>query len=212
MTVPSDGAAAAPPSWWARCKAAAKRLKREVLALHYAIQDPRVGWLPRLVALLALAYALSPVDLIPDFIPVLGLVDDLLVLPGLLLLARRLIPADVMEAGRQRAEREPLRLHKNWGMALLFFAMWDALLLALVWWSCQHYGSPSVQRYQIWIVVGCGLVALLAQLAWVIAAHRKDARLAAALTVAGVCDQRQPELQEALLSGGSAAVREYLEP
>ena len=47
------------------------------------------------------------------------------------------------------AQREPLRLHKNWGMALLFFAMWDALLLALVWWSCQHFGSPAVQQYQV---------------------------------------------------------------
>lgn len=65
---------------------------------------------------------------------------------------------------------------------------------------------------QVWIVAGCGLAALLAQLAWFVAAHRKDARLAAALGAAGVCNQRQPELQEALLSGGSAAVQEYLEP
>lgn len=61
-------------------------------------------------------------------------------------------------------------------------------------------------------MAGCGLAAVLAQLGWIIAAHRKDERLAAALSVAGVCDEQQPELQEALLSGGSVAVREYLEP
>lgn len=46
-------------------------------------------------------------------------------------------------------QREPLRLHKNWAMALLFFAMWDALLVALVWWSCHHWGSPAVFQYQV---------------------------------------------------------------
>lgn len=52
-------------------------------------------------------------------------------------------------AALSHPQREPLRLHKNWGMALLFFAMWDALLLFLVWWSCQHFGSPAVQQYQV---------------------------------------------------------------
>ncbi|EFN53849.1 hypothetical protein CHLNCDRAFT_14586, partial [Chlorella variabilis] len=115
-------------------KGAVKKLKREVLALHYATHDARLGVLPRLLAFLAIAYALSPLDLIPDFIPVLGLVDDVLILGALLFVAIRLIPHEVMEDARRRAEREPLRLHKNWGMAIVFFAMWDALLLALVWW------------------------------------------------------------------------------
>lgn len=79
-----------------------------------------------------------------------------------------------------------------------------------------HSPVPSLRTLhptlQVWITAGCGLAAVLAQLAWMVAAHRKDARLATALGVAGVCDERQPELQEALLSGGSAAVREYLEP
>lgn len=63
-------------------KAAVKALKREILALNYALKDRGVGWLPRIVAMLAIAYALSPLDLIPDFIPVLGLIDDLIILPG----------------------------------------------------------------------------------------------------------------------------------
>ena len=55
-----------------RLKAAVRQLKQDVLALHYALQDPRVGWLPRILGFLAIAYALSPLDLIPDFIPVGG--------------------------------------------------------------------------------------------------------------------------------------------
>ena len=76
--------AEAPPSpgWYQQFKNAVKKMKREVLAVYYAIQDPEVGWIPRAVAGIALAYALSPLDLIPDFIPILGLIDDLLILPG----------------------------------------------------------------------------------------------------------------------------------
>jgi len=55
-----------------------------VLALFYASQDPSVGWVPRVIAAFALAYALSPLDLIPDFIPVLGILDDLILLPGMI--------------------------------------------------------------------------------------------------------------------------------
>jgi len=65
-------------------KRAAKQLKRNVLALYYATQDPDVGWAPRVIAAFVLAYALSPMDLIPDFIPVLGIIDDLILLPGML--------------------------------------------------------------------------------------------------------------------------------
>lgn len=65
-------------------KHAAKQLKRNVLAVYYATLDPAVGWAPRCIAAVALAYALSPMDLIPDFIPVLGIIDDLILLPGLL--------------------------------------------------------------------------------------------------------------------------------
>jgi len=63
---------------------AAKQLKRSVLALFYASQDPSVGWAPRVIAAFVLAYALSPMDLIPDFIPVFGILDDLILLPGMI--------------------------------------------------------------------------------------------------------------------------------
>lgn len=72
-------------------KQAAKQLKRNVLAVYYATLDPYVGWAPRCIAGFALAYALSPMDLIPDFIPVLGIIDDLVLLPGMLWLVSSLL-------------------------------------------------------------------------------------------------------------------------
>lgn len=195
-------------SWYAAFKGAVKKLKRQVLALHYANQDPRTGLLPRIFILLALAYALSPIDLIPDFIPVLGLVDDLLILPGLLLLAMWLIPKDVMEDAKQRAEHEPLRLHKAWGTATLVFLLWDGAILAAAWWALGRWGGEALQVHKAWIVGGLGTALLAAEVGWMVAAHRKEARLQGALAAAGT----QPDLQQALLDGGSQAVQDYLEP
>lgn len=65
-------------------KKSVKRLKSNILALYYAAHHPDCGILPRIIAAVAVAYALSPIDLIPDFIPVLGLLDDLIILPGAL--------------------------------------------------------------------------------------------------------------------------------
>ena len=74
----------AAPGIYERFKAAIKKIKREILAVYYAVQDPAVGYWARLIAALAIGYALSPFDLIPDFIPVLGLIDDLIILPGII--------------------------------------------------------------------------------------------------------------------------------
>lgn len=86
-------------------KERARALKREVAALGLAYRDPRTPWYAKAWALVVLAYALSPIDLIPDFIPVLGYVDDLILLPLGIALALRLIPAEVMEQARQTATK-----------------------------------------------------------------------------------------------------------
>ena len=78
-------------------------LKGELLTVFYAARDPEAPWLARLVAIAVAAYALSPIDLIPDFIPVLGYVDDLILLPAAIYLALKLIPREVLEDGRARA-------------------------------------------------------------------------------------------------------------
>jgi len=81
----------------------AKRLKRQVWAMFLAMKDPATPLPARIVILCAVGYAVSPIDLIPDFIPVLGQLDDLLILPLLIGLAIRMIPADVIARCRREA-------------------------------------------------------------------------------------------------------------
>lgn len=85
-------------------KSRVRELKREAHALYLACQDPRCPLSARVLGAGVIAYALSPIDLIPDFIPVLGLLDDLILVPLGILLVRRLIPAEVLDDARRRAE------------------------------------------------------------------------------------------------------------
>ena len=124
-------------------KAAVKALKREVLALYYASLDPAVGCIPKIIIAVALAYVLSPIDLIPDFIPVVGWLDDLIIVPTLIWLALRLIPAESMQTARTRAENEPLKLSRHMGAAAVFLLIWlgcfEAVAAILVdHWSLAH--------------------------------------------------------------------------
>jgi len=112
-------------------------LETEAYAVYLACRDPRVPWPPMVVAALVAAYALSPIDLIPDFIPVIGFLDDLVLLPMGLALAIRLIPAEVLAEHRIRA-RETLaehRPHSGLGLAIVV-AVWLVVLL----------GAASVAR------------------------------------------------------------------
>jgi uncharacterized membrane protein YkvA (DUF1232 family) len=79
-------------------------LKRETVTLTLACRHPRVPWYAKTLALIVVGYALSPIDLIPDFIPVLGVLDDLILIPLGIMLVIRLIPAEVLAECRQRSE------------------------------------------------------------------------------------------------------------
>jgi len=81
-----------------------KQLKTEVFALYYAYKDPRVPWYAKLFVMIVVGYAFSPIDLIPDFIPVLGYVDDVLLLPSLIWLAVWLLPPEVLVECRGQAD------------------------------------------------------------------------------------------------------------
>lgn len=100
-------------------KRRAKRLKGEVVALAYAQRHPDTSWYARAVALGVVAYALSPIDLIPDFIPVLGLLDDLILLPLGICLALKLIPKSVMLETRRRAREAAPGSLPWWGAAMI---------------------------------------------------------------------------------------------
>ncbi len=114
------------PDWSAR----AKQLKADIYAIYLAGRDPRVPWYAMLLALLVAAYALSPIDLIPDFIPVVGHLDDLVLVPLGIALTRRLIPAPVWADCRARAVAEGPRGRAGWVAAGAVIALW---LLAIAW-------------------------------------------------------------------------------
>lgn len=113
-------------------KERARALKRELGALYWALQDRRTPAVAKIIAAAALGYALSPVDLIPDFIPVLGYLDDLLILPALIALSVRLIPPEVLEDARRRAEGEFPSLRRNWIAGSLFLGLWAVLAAVII--------------------------------------------------------------------------------
>ncbi len=124
-----------------RWRQRARRLKTEVHALYLAYRDPRVPWYARAVAACVVAYAFSPIDLIPDPIPVLGYLDDLVLLPLGVVLALKLIPAPVMAECRQRAQ-EAAREGRptNWLAAALIVLVWLALAALGVWLLARALG------------------------------------------------------------------------
>lgn len=119
-------------SYAAKLKGWARELKRDVVALWIAGRDPRVPRHAKVVAGVVAAYALSPIDLIPDFIPVLGYLDDIVIVPLGILLAVRLIPEPLMQEFREEAVRREQRPKSYVGMAAIA-AIWLACAAALVW-------------------------------------------------------------------------------
>jgi uncharacterized membrane protein YkvA (DUF1232 family) len=116
----------------------ARRIKRDALMLWFASRHPDTPWLPKLLCLFAVAYALSPIDLIPDFIPVIGFVDDALLLPALLWLALRLLPEKVIAQSRADAQawmdakRERPTSHAGAAVIVLIWLL--ALYAGWRWW------------------------------------------------------------------------------
>ena len=121
----------------------AKRLKNEIVTLYLVARDPRTPWYAKAVIAGVVAYALSPIDLIPDFIPVLGYLDDLLLLPLGIYLAIKLIPASVLADARQKASlvREPLA--KNLSAAVIIIILWLATAIILGIYLFRHFGSDT---------------------------------------------------------------------
>ena len=107
-------------------------VKRDVHAVYLASHDSRVPWYAKYVALLVAAYALSPIDLIPDFIPVIGYLDDLVLLPLGVLLVIRLVPPGIMAEHRATADKHD-RLSRNWVAAALIIILWVAGSFLLAW-------------------------------------------------------------------------------
>ncbi|MFN5046735.1 YkvA family protein [Roseateles sp.] len=112
-------------------------LKGEILSVYFAARDPAAPRGPRLLALLVAAYALSPIDLIPDFIPVLGWLDDLLLVPLGLWLVLKLMPPPVMARARLRAEALLAR-PRSWAAAAGVVLVWLLLAAVLIVWLVRY--------------------------------------------------------------------------
>lgn len=111
-----------------RLKDRARQLRREIHAVYLAARDPRTPWVAKAVAAVVVGYAFSPVDLIPDFVPVLGYLDDLVLLPIGIALVLRLVPQDVMADARAAAERAALEgTPVNRTAAVVIVLIWLAL-------------------------------------------------------------------------------------
>jgi uncharacterized membrane protein YkvA (DUF1232 family) len=131
----------------ARWKDRVRALKREVSALALAMGRPEVPWYGKVLGAVVIAYALSPIDLIPDFIPVLGLLDDLLLVPLGILAVRALIPPGVLEECRVEAGRGALSSRAGWIAGGIIVAIWASVLVALLrWWLSSHSGSEVTPR------------------------------------------------------------------
>lgn len=117
----------------ARLKDWARAVRRDVLALFIASRDSRTAWLAKVVAGLVAAYALSPIDLIPDFIPVIGYLDDLIIVPLGIWIAVRLVPDGLMREFRAEAARLEAKPASRTG-ALFIAALWIAAAGLLLWW------------------------------------------------------------------------------
>lgn len=109
----------------------AKKIKLNIGGLFYAVQEPSLSFLRKMPAFLALGYALSPVDLIPDFIPVLGYVDDLILLPLFIYCAIKCIPKTIMMLSLEKAQQSfDKKQHKSY---------WGAAVIVVLWMGCVYY-------------------------------------------------------------------------
>jgi uncharacterized membrane protein YkvA (DUF1232 family) len=123
----------------ARWKHWARLIKRDAHALYLAARDPRVPWYAKALAIAVAAYALSPIDLIPDFIPVLGYLDDLIIVPAGIALVAKMIPPEVMAEHRDLAAAAMDRPKSRTGAAIIV-GIW-LLSLGLVIWLVSRWLS-----------------------------------------------------------------------
>ncbi len=115
-------------------KAKARQLRQHTLTVYFAARDPRTPFHVRALAVVVAAYALSPIDLIPDFIPVIGYLDDLVLIPLGLALVVRLLPPEVIESARLQAEQAASR-PVSYTAAAVIVLVWILVISVLVKWA-----------------------------------------------------------------------------
>ena len=115
-----------------KLKHRAREMKQNLGAAALCLKDPRVPLAPKIILAVTVAYALSPIDLIPDFIPFLGQLDDLILVPLGIALAVRLVPPKVFKDNLAKAKKRPFQLRKNWIAAAVIILIWAVVLYAVI--------------------------------------------------------------------------------
>jgi uncharacterized membrane protein YkvA (DUF1232 family) len=128
-------------TWLSLAKDQAKHLKRDILALWLAARDPRVPWYAKLLAGCVAAYALSPIDLIPDFIPIIGYLDDIIIVPLGIIATLALIPKPLMDEFREAAAAREDRPKSIFAAAVIVI-IWISAASGLAW---SFYGFRLAQ-------------------------------------------------------------------
>lgn len=110
----------------------ARKLRDETVALYFALQHSQTPFYAKIFIAIVVGYAFSPIDMIPDFIPVLGYLDDVIILPLGIALAIKLIPTSVLDACRKEAAKKPLAIYPRiWVAAVVIILLWALIILAL---------------------------------------------------------------------------------
>jgi uncharacterized membrane protein YkvA (DUF1232 family) len=115
----------------------ARAVKRDVLVVYLVARDSRVPWPVKVLAAAVAAYALSPIDLIPDFIPVVGYLDDLVIVPLGILAVVKLVPAEILADLRKEAARRLVARPRSWVGAAAIMVLWLVLLALLIRWAAS---------------------------------------------------------------------------
>jgi uncharacterized membrane protein YkvA (DUF1232 family) len=123
-----------------RWKQWARTIKRDAHALYLAARDPRLPWYVKGLAVAVAAYAASPIDLIPDFIPVIGYLDDLIIVPLGIALVIKLIPPEIMAEHRELASAAQDR-PVSWTTATIFVALWIAVIAFCAWLAYRYFAK-----------------------------------------------------------------------
>jgi uncharacterized membrane protein YkvA (DUF1232 family) len=125
-----------------KIKEKARQLKRETYVLFLAYKHPDTPWYAKVFAAVVVAYAFSPIDLIPDFIPVIGYLDDLILVPLGIALALKMIPAEVLAEARNQADQAFVDgKPRNWVAGAIIILIWLVVLALGVFWTVRWIGD-----------------------------------------------------------------------
>jgi uncharacterized membrane protein YkvA (DUF1232 family) len=113
-------------------KTLAKQLKQQLTTVYYISKHPNLPFYIKILAVCTLFYALNPIDLIPDFIPVLGLLDDIIIVPLVIWLILKITPKAIVDQSRELANTNPLKLPKNIITGIIFVTFWLVLLFIII--------------------------------------------------------------------------------